>query len=94
MTDKTLNEIKSELQRLSAADATVTLDDEFEPEAGKLIKLQLNDAYWHFLPKNLLELLKELPDAAGSEAIRTTVEAKAEFVWHGPAPKHSRDTSP
>jgi hypothetical protein len=89
-----LRVIRWELQRLCAAEAIATRDADFEPQVGELIKLELNDAYWHFLPNHLLELLRELPDGAGGDAIRTAIEQKATFVWHGPAPHDARDSSP
>lgn len=89
-----LQRIESQLRRLSATDIRASLDDEFAPETGTLVKLKLGDAYWHLLPDHLLDVLKELPACAGSEAVREAIEKKATYVWHGPAPKGSRDTSP
>lgn len=89
-----LNEIKSELERLDATSTRVTIDADFEPKVGDLLKVELGDAYWHLFPQRFLELLKELPDGAGSDAVRTAIERQATFVWHGPAPDRSRDTSP
>lgn len=88
-----LSQIRAELKRLSASDVAVSLDDEFEPRAGTLVKIELDEAYWHLLPNDLLELLDDLPDDAGSEAVRTAIEKKGPFVWHGPSPEGSRDTS-
>jgi len=88
-----LKKIRRELQRLSADNVSVTLDHDFAPDVGELVKVVLKDAYWHLLPEQFLALLKDLPDDAGSEAIRTAIEKKAPQVWHGPSPE-SRDTSP
>ncbi|REJ70063.1 MAG: hypothetical protein DWQ31_02275 [Planctomycetota bacterium] len=98
--DETMNsndlieQLNAQLTRLKADDALVVLDDEFEPKAGTLVKLEIDMAYWHFLPGALLELLERLPDASGSEAIKVAIEKNAPQVWHGPSPKGSRDTSP
>jgi hypothetical protein len=88
-----LKRINDELKRLDALDAEATLDENFEPNAGTLLKIQIEDSYWHLLPNTFLELLVKLPDGVGSEVIRQTIEAEASFVWHGPSPKDSRDTS-
>lgn len=90
--DIKLNEIKAELARLHAAEASVTLDQHFEPKAGELVKIELEEAYWHLPPEDLLVLLKELSDGAGHESVRWQIEQKAVTVWHGPSPKGSRDT--
>ncbi len=91
--DRILDEFHFHLRRLAAEDATVALNDDFDPETGRLIRLQIGDAYWHFLTIDLLQLLEPLPDNAGSEAIKQTIEQSATTVWHGPAPSGSRDTS-
>ena len=88
-----LTQIRAELTRLSADDVVVFLDSEFEPRAGTLVKIQLGEAYWHLLPEHFLQLLTELPSRAGSEAVRVAIEKHGTFVWHGPAPTGSRDTS-
>lgn len=90
----TLNEIKSEMSRVGAADAEVTLDADFAPEAGELVKVELAGAYWHLGPEQLLSLLKVLSDGAGSEAVQETIERNATPLWHGPAPEGSRDAPP
>jgi len=87
-----VDDIKAELQRLGASDAEVALTDEFEPKAGELVRFSLEDTYWHLTPEHFLSLLKDLPDGAGTERIRRTIEENAQFVWHGPSPKGSRDT--
>jgi len=94
MNEHIIEEIQCELQRLGAAEALVKMDEHFEPAAGKLVHFQMGMAYWHFLPGALLPLLRELPDGAGCDAIRQTIERNATSVWHGPSPKGSRDTSP
>jgi len=86
--------LRAELKRIGAEDAIIRIDEEFEPEAGPLIYLEIEPAYWHFLPGSLLPLLQELADGAGSEAIKEAIERNASMVWHGPAPEDSRDTSP
>lgn len=90
----TLNKIQAELERIGASSATVSLDAEFEPEAGELVKFELEGADWHLLPEHFFELLRDLPDDAGGDAVRTAIERKGPFVWHGPAPEGSRDSSP
>jgi len=89
-----LSEIRSQLQRVSANDVVVSFDPHFEPRAGKLVKVELDKAYWHLLPDEFLELLEGLPPRAGNEGVRQAIEKKGPFVWHGPSPKESRDTSP
>jgi hypothetical protein len=90
----TLDDIRAHLHRLEAFDVTATLDDEFEPQAGELVRVEMKDAYWRLLPRDFLALLEELPDGIGSEPIRMSIEQNATVVWHGPAPKDSRDESP
>jgi hypothetical protein len=89
-----LKKLNVELARLGSEDTHVELDDEFEPTTGMMVKLQIGEAYWHFLPGGLLELLQHVPDAAGADAIKKAVETRATEVWHGPSPEGSRDTSP
>jgi len=88
-----LNEVRGELHRIRAAKVRVELDSAFAPEAGELVKVELNGAYWHLLPNRFLTLLKELPQEAGDEAVHVAIEARAMFVWHGPAPLGSLDSS-
>ena len=87
-----LEDIQAELKRLSADEIEVSLDKEFEPEAGTLVRVASDDSYWHLLPEKFLELLKDLPDGAGAAQIKTAIEERANTVWHGPSPKGSRDT--
>jgi hypothetical protein len=89
----TLDEIRNELKRVSARQVRVDFDDDFEPRAGRLLKVDYDGAYWHLLPENFLELLRALPDEAGPEAVKREVEKRGPFVWHGPSPPGSRDTS-
>ena len=88
-----LDEIKAELVRVSATDIKVALDEEFEPAAGTLLRVDRAAAYWHLLPEHFLLLLKELPNAAGSEEVHRAIEKRATAVWHGPSPPASRDSS-
>ena len=88
-----VDQLENELRRLSAGDACVWLDYEFEPETGPLIRLQIGDPYWHFLTLDLIQLLESLPDGVGSDVIKQAIEQGATTVWHGPAPQGSRDTS-
>lgn len=88
-----LEKIGAELQRLSATEVLVELDDEFEPDTGTLVKVSFDGTFWHLLPGALEELLTELPERAGAEAIKQAIEGKAQAVWHGPSPEGSRDTT-
>ena len=88
-----LDKIEAELRRLSADRISLRLDDEFEPNVGTLLRIQLGEAYWHMPPEHFLELLKDLPGGLGNEATRRAIERKATFVWHGPSPEGSRDTT-
>jgi hypothetical protein len=88
-----LKETKAELSRLSADKIQVEYNPEFEPEAGELVKITLEDAYWHMQPQPFLELLKELADDAGSEAVREAIERHGHpVVYRGPEPEGNRDT--
>jgi hypothetical protein len=88
-----LTKIDLELRRLSAIDVRVEIDEDFEPETGRLVKVSHEGAFWHLLPGALEELLEELPDGAGGDAIKQAIEGKAHPVWHGPSPEGSRDTT-
>ena len=88
-----LEQIQGELRRLGAKSLRASLDREFAPEAGELVKVVLGSAYWHLPPAEFLHLLSELPSGAGDEAVRAAIEKKGTHVWHGPAPRDSRDTS-
>ena len=91
--EATIKQLENEQRRVGASDASVKLDEKFEPDTGKLVHLRVGAADWHFLPGTLLPLLQELPDRAGSEAVKQMNERNATMVWHGPSPKGSRDTS-
>lgn len=86
-----IDEIRSELRRLSAYSIRVSLDAEFEPEAGELVKIERGSAYWHLQPAEFFHLIDALPDGAGSDAVQIAIERDANQVWHGPAPLGSRD---
>jgi hypothetical protein len=87
----TLDEIRAELGRLSAGEIRVSLDDLFEPAVGTLVCIQRGAVWWHLLPEQFLGLLRELPDRAGADRVHRAIEQGAVGVWHGPAPKDSRD---
>ena len=89
-----LLDIEAELQRLNAREVRVALDAAFELEVGALVYIEIDGAEWHMLPGVFREVLKDLPDGAGSDAVQTAIERKGVFAWHGPSPKDSRDTSP
>jgi len=82
-----LNEIQAELLRVGAIDIRVSMDEDFAPAVGCLLKVENGSAYWHLLPGSLQVLLAELPDNAGSDAVHRAIEANALPVWHGPAPE-------
>jgi hypothetical protein len=87
-----LKSIRNELRRVGASQVNAALDPNFEPEAGDLVRVKLEAAEWHLLPAEFEQLLKELP-GGGDEAVKRAIEKRANVVWHGPAPKDSRDTS-
>lgn len=86
-----MDEIRSELSRLDATDVRVTPDPEFDDEVDELIKIEIDQAFWHFLPQNFLELLRDLPDGAGAEKVHAAIEKHGQHVWHGQEPRGSRD---
>jgi hypothetical protein len=88
-----LAKIRVELTRLGATKIYASLDDAFEPEAGELVLVESQDAYWHLLPDHFLTLLRELPDGAGADEVHKAIETHAPTVWHGPAPTDSRDAA-
>jgi hypothetical protein len=88
-----LQGIRDELRRVGAGKVQVAIDPNFEPKAGELVRVKLESAEWRLLPPELEQLLKELPENAGDEGVRKAIETKTSAVWHGPAPKDSRDTS-
>jgi hypothetical protein len=87
------NDIRSELRRVHAEEIIVRVDELFEPKAGALMEVELNDAYWHLLPEHFLELLRGLPDGAGANGVHRAIEERGSAVWHGPSPKDARDNS-
>lgn len=87
----TLERIHQELARIGATDMRASLDAAFEPEAGELVKIEYEKAYWHLLPADFLSLLEHLPDRGGAERVREAIESDSIQVWHGPSPKDSRD---
>jgi hypothetical protein len=93
MISNVLEQIQSELRRLGAKSVRASLDRSFEPKAGELVKVELGPAYWHLQPQEFLQLLKDLPDGAKDEAVKTAIGKKATGVWPGPAPSGSRDTT-
>lgn len=93
MPTNVLKEIQAELRRVAATSVRVSLDRDFEPKAGELVKVELGPAYWHLQPQELLQLLNEISDKAGDEAVKTAIGKKAKGVWPGPAPEGSRDTT-
>jgi hypothetical protein len=92
--DERLQEERDQLERLDAQDVQLALDDQFEPEAGILLRVEVGLAFWHLPPGEFHRLIRDLPDGAGSEAIKQTIEADAMHVWHGPSPPRSRDSTP
>ncbi|MEX2114641.1 MAG: hypothetical protein WD845_15715 [Pirellulales bacterium] len=86
-----LDVIRSELERVAACEIRIRLDDEFEPQVGTLLRVELGSAYWHLLPEHFLDLLKDLEAQSGSETVRRAIEMHAVSVWHGPSPQGSRD---
>lgn len=86
-----LEQIRQELTRVGATEMRVSLDAQFEPEAGELVKIEYQKSYWHLLPQDFLGLLEQLPDGDGAERVREAVESDSIHVWHGPSPKNSLD---
>jgi hypothetical protein len=88
-----LQHIRNELQRIGASKVQVALDSKFEPKAGELVQVQLEGAEWRLLPAELEQLLQGVAAGAGDEGVRKAIETQGANVWHGPAPKDSRDSS-
>lgn len=88
-----LSTIRRELERLAASQVEVDIDSNFEPAAGDLAHVKIDAAEWRLPPGELEQLLKEAPDQAGPEGVKQAIEKHGNAVWHGPAPKDSRDTS-
>ena len=90
-----LDEIRSELGRVGAAEITVENDGDFAAnveQVDDVVKIEFGPAVWRMMPSHLLELLHDLPDGAGPEAVHTAIEQQAPHVWHGEEPEGSRDT--
>ena len=88
-----LNDIRAEHDRVGATEVRTTLTSECEPEAGELVKVEFDEAYWHLAPMEFLQLLKDRPAGAGADEIKRISESEAVKVWHGPAPPDARDRS-
>jgi len=86
-----LNDIQAELKRISAHQVHVTLDDDFKPDAGTLVRIQRGDAYWHMSPEQFLAILQDLSPEAGDEGVQRAIETKGQQVWHGPATETTRE---
>lgn len=91
--DNNLRRLADQLQRVGAAEVKLSLDDEFEPKYGTLLRVEIGQAYWHLPVQDFQRILEGLHDNTGSEAIKRAIESKASHVWHGPAPRQNRDTS-
>ena len=87
------HEIRSELRRVQAEEIIVRVDEQFEPKAGVLLQVEFNNAYWHLLPEHFIELLRDLPDGAGTVGVHRAIEGRGSAVWHGPSPTDDRDNS-
>lgn len=88
-----LDEIRAELERISAGNIQVDLDADFEPEVGTMVRVEHDMAYWHLLPERFLELIREIPDGAGADQVHQAIEERGVGVWRGPSPRGSRDAS-
>jgi hypothetical protein len=84
-------EIQSELKRLAAEDIAVSVDGEFAPDVGTLVKVEYQEAIWRLIPGEFLGLLEELPTGAGASSVQQHIEQSGQFVWHGPSPSGIRD---
>ena len=89
-----LTQIRDELERISARDVRLSWASDFDPSVGTLLKVEAGDAYWHLLPEPFLDVLQQLPPGTGSEGVKQAIEQHANFVWHGPSPEGSRESSP
>jgi hypothetical protein len=85
--------LSQELRRIEANQVRLSLDESFEPQAGVLLKVEIGSAYWHMLPEEFRALLQQIPDRAGLDEVHRAIERHTMHLWHGPAPKGSRDTS-
>lgn len=89
--DELMVQIRQELRRLEAHDVRVSLDDEFEPKAGVLLRVEFGGAFWHIVPEEFHEIVSAVPNKAKGEAVKQAIERNAYRVWHGPSPPGSRD---
>ena len=79
--DVLLDELSSELGRLNADDVQLSLDYNFEPKTGTLLKVEIGLAFWHILPEEFQAILSDLPDGASSDAIKRVIEMGTMHVW-------------
>jgi len=86
-----LDRVYEELQRVGAENIRVSMDDEFDPTVGALLKVQIGNAYWHLFPETFQQLIDKLADDAGSDAVHRAIESTAQPVWHGPEPEQARE---
>lgn len=86
-----LNNIRQELARVGATEIHVSLDSEFEPEMGELVRIEHDQAYWYLMPADFLAILEQLPENGGAARVREAIESDSIQVWHGPSPKESLD---
>lgn len=87
------HDIRLELRRVHAEEIAVRADEQFEPKAGVLLEVEFDEAYWHLLPEHFLELLRDLPDGAGTDGVHRAIEERGSAVWHGPSPRGARDNA-
>lgn len=87
-----LSQIQERLRQISANGVRTSLVWDFEPHDGTVVKVEINQSYWHLLPDHFLTLIKELPPSAGDEEVRNVIEKQAIHVWHGAAPEGTRET--
>jgi len=86
-----IDKVNAELARLGADDITAQLDSQFD-SVGTLVRVERDEAVWHLMPAEFLELLEQMPDGAGSDAVHQMIEKNAQFIWHGPSPPGTRDS--
>jgi hypothetical protein len=90
----TMQKAQQELTRIGAGDVKIGLDEEFEPKFGELVQVTIEGAYWHLVPEHFVEILQDVPDRAGADAVKAAIETKATLVWHGPAQGPGREGQP
>jgi hypothetical protein len=86
-----MDEIQVQLRRVGAGEFRASLDSQFEPQVGTLLKVERDASYWHLMPEHFLEMLKMLPADAGSDEVHRALETRVVSLWHGPSPRDSRD---